>query len=130
MNTDSLFEEGITYSQQGKQKEAIECFDKILAINPNDSAVLCNKAIAVFKTRNYEESIQLYRQAIRLDPHSAGIWFNMAMPLALLGRTKEALEAFQTCSNLMKMGHEYNSTMFQQVEQIIADIKSGRAVFM
>jgi tetratricopeptide (TPR) repeat protein len=130
MDVDSLFEKGITFSQQGKQKEAIECFDKILAVDPNDSIVLCNKAIAVFKMRNYSKSIELYRQSIKLNPHDPTTWFNMGMPLALLGRINEALQAFETCVNLARMGHDFDKNQIRQVEQMIADIKSGRAVFM
>uniref|UniRef100_A0A3Q4M235 dolichyl-phosphate-mannose--protein mannosyltransferase n=1 Tax=Neolamprologus brichardi TaxID=32507 RepID=A0A3Q4M235_NEOBR len=43
-----------------------------------------------YNTGRYEEALQVYREAVALQPESTDIWLALAQVLAMAGRTKEA----------------------------------------
>lgn len=53
----SLYYEGIVYSVLGKDKEAIECFDKSLAIEGFQSHVYYRRALAHYNTGEYQKAL-------------------------------------------------------------------------
>ena len=48
----------------------------------------------------YDEAIQAYDEAIRLDPKYADAWNNKGLVLELLSRTAEANEAYAKAEEL------------------------------
>jgi tetratricopeptide (TPR) repeat protein len=66
---DALNEKGNTLFNQRKYEEAIEYYDKALAIDPNNKEFLNNKANALDELNKYEESIHYYDKALAIDPN-------------------------------------------------------------
>jgi len=52
----------------GRFKEAIQYYDKALAIDPNDSVVLHNKGRALSEQGKFVEAIQLYDLSLSINP--------------------------------------------------------------
>ena len=48
--------------------QAIQSFDKALAIDPNDKYALHGKGNALDRLGNYAEAIQYYDKALEIDP--------------------------------------------------------------
>ena len=57
--------------------EAIECFLKDMAINPNDARVYYNLGIAYSKKGMLDESMAEYKKAIGIDPNFADAHNNL-----------------------------------------------------
>jgi len=83
--------------QQGKIQEALRCCDRALAVNPDNDAILSNKAIVLISLSRYEEALLHARKSAAINPGVADTWVNIAMALDKLGRQQEATEALR-CS--------------------------------
>ena len=62
----SIYYEGIVYSVQGKDKEAVECFDSSLAIDAFQSHVYYRRALALFNIGNYTKAMEDVNNALKL----------------------------------------------------------------
>ena len=62
----SIYYEGIVYSVQGKDKEAVECFDNSLAIDAFQSHVYYRRALALFNIGNYTKAMEDVNNALKL----------------------------------------------------------------
>ncbi len=59
---------GIVYIHWQHYSDAIECFDKAIAIKPDDAAAYYNKGIALHKIGCHTESKKYIEEALKLDP--------------------------------------------------------------
>jgi len=83
---------GMSLLEQGKFNDALEYFDRILAIDPNDAITLGNKGAALTQLDSHEEAIALYNKALEIEPANITILNNMAASLFELGRLDETLQ--------------------------------------
>jgi len=89
-----------TLAEMGRQREAIQLFEKLSAENTKDYVVLNNLAwMQATATepmlRNPERAIQLARQALLLVPDSYSVWSTMAEAYYRNGQYHQALRAAQ-----------------------------------
>ena len=83
---------GTSFLQQGKFHDALEYFDKILVIAPNDVITLGNKGAALTQLNRYEEALVEYDKALEIDPRNTSILNNKAATLFNLGKVDETLQ--------------------------------------
>ena len=86
---------GMSYAFIKKYDEALECSNKALELDPNNSDNLNNKAWALSNLGKNDEALECSNKALELDPNSAWAFTNKAWALNGLKRHDEALE----CSN-------------------------------
>jgi tetratricopeptide (TPR) repeat protein len=65
----TLYDKGNALIEQGNYTQAIQSFDKALAIDPNDKYALEGKGYALHNLGNYTEAIQYYDKALAIDPN-------------------------------------------------------------
>ncbi len=65
-----------------------------------DSRQLNKEGIDLDGQGKYDEAIQAYDAAIRLDPNAAPVWINKGKDLSKLGKYDEAIQAFDTAIRL------------------------------
>jgi tetratricopeptide (TPR) repeat protein len=85
---------GNEHYYKNEYREAIECYDKALKINPNYAGVWNNKGNALAELAKYKEAIECYDKAIKLNPNSAYAWYNKGNALAELAKYREAIECY------------------------------------
>ncbi len=68
-NLKQLYENGIMLHNQGKFAEALECYDKALAMDPQNSGVLSNKGLSLHNQGKFAEALECYDKALAMDPH-------------------------------------------------------------
>jgi len=66
-NLKQLYENGILLHNQGKFAEALECYDKALAIDPRNSNVLSNKGLSLHNQGKFAEALECYDKALALN---------------------------------------------------------------
>lgn len=81
--------------------EAISACDYSLAINPDDSYAIINKANSMFNLGNYEEAKPLLRRYIQMEP-------NRDAGFLMLGLTCISLEEYQEARNYLSKALEVN----------------------
>lgn len=74
------------------------------------------RANEAFQRGDFEEAVQLYRQAINKNPDNARLYFNLGNAYSKLGNTEEALSAFE----------EFKRRSKDSRQQSLADYNSGR----
>ena len=67
-STEILFNKANNFYQQEKYDEAIQYYDKVLAINPTYVEALNNKALVFYDLKKYDEAIQYYDKVLARDP--------------------------------------------------------------
>lgn len=85
------FDKGNAFNQAGRYAEAIACYDRALAINPEDSSSWLNKGSALDASGRYADAIICYEKALTLNPDYANAWTNKGNTFVKLSRVEDAL---------------------------------------
>ena len=78
-----------------RYQEALELYDYLLLLQPNDAEMWYSKAVCLYRLRRYEEALVACEEEIKLQPDKASGWTNKGVTLRDLGRHTEALDAHE-----------------------------------
>src|SRR2546421_11367940 len=99
--------EGDAHYQVKRFEEALEAYENVLLLDPNDAAVYNHKGFALLKLRRNEEAFDAFSKAraayefhIYLHPNDAEGYTGKGLALHGLNRTQEALIAFEQAIEL------------------------------
>jgi predicted O-linked N-acetylglucosamine transferase (SPINDLY family) len=85
---------GIALQQQNKLEEAVEAYNKAVAIKPDYAGAYYNMGSAFKDQNKLEEAIEAYNKAVAIKPDYAEAYNNMGNALQSQGKLEEAIEAF------------------------------------
>ena len=70
MNTDTrnVLKKGVSFLEEGKYEDALECFEKIITTNPNDPDIWNKKGVALRSLGRYDEAIESFNKALEITP--------------------------------------------------------------
>ena len=98
-NVDAAGDVGFDYLMLGRFDKSFEYFDKAIVASPRDPALAVwygGKATANFGLKNYEQAVELARQAIAINPnYMQWVHATLVAALALAGHDAEAHEALK-----------------------------------
>jgi tetratricopeptide (TPR) repeat protein/2-polyprenyl-3-methyl-5-hydroxy-6-metoxy-1,4-benzoquinol methylase len=77
-STDAHFDKGLALRGQDDTDRAIQCYEKVIAINPNLGGALNNLGSAHNDAGDKEKALYFYRRATEAAPENALFWFNLA----------------------------------------------------
>ena len=77
--------------QAGEAPQALECFERVLALDGNDVAALIDRGVALQELGRPAEAILSFDHALELRPKSASALVNRSNTRRMLGRLEEAL---------------------------------------
>ena len=60
-DSDALNNKGLAFVKLGRTDEAIQLFDKVLAMDANDSDSLVNKGLAIYNLGRTDEAVKVLR---------------------------------------------------------------------
>jgi tetratricopeptide (TPR) repeat protein len=78
----------------GRTQQAIECFDRVIEMDPRDEQAWYNKGVCLDELSHAAEAYECYEQATRINRRYGDAWYNMGFSLAESGRHEEAIECF------------------------------------
>ena len=116
---DSILDEANRLFLQGKLREAIIYYDKILHENPNHIGSLNNKGYALNKLKDYDGAIQCYDSVLKLDSGDLSVLVNKISSLRKKG---EFIEALNYCNNILENNSKYNIVLYHK-ERILLSMK-------
>ena len=90
----SLIDKGNDLVNLGKYQEAIEWFDKALAIEPNNVKALTGKGAALGLEGKYQESMDCFDKTLTIDPYHINALNGKGLLLFILHKYEEAIECF------------------------------------
>ena len=80
--------------KDGKLDEALQCFDRAIALNPDNVAVINNRAIVLQALNRHEESLEALDEGLLVDPVSHKLLTNRGTALRALERRSEAMDSY------------------------------------
>lgn len=90
---------------QAKYDEALQYGEKAFAINPNDPTMIVRLGYAMRNAGRFDESIALFKNAMRICPYYPAYYLDMMVPSYLLtGRYKEAIDACELMLDRSRKG--------------------------
>jgi len=92
---DSWFNRGVALEKMGRSEQAVECFDKALEKNPNDSWAWFNKGVSLHRMGLLGEALYCYDKALGFNPNDPDLLSNKGIALRTLGRAEEALQCYK-----------------------------------
>ena len=100
--TDSsiIFTQGLDFYENHDYNEALNYFDKALALNPNDSEILYYKSLALANLGDFEIALDMIERAIKLNSNEDRYWNDKANFLTRLGNFDEAEKCFNKAIEL------------------------------
>ncbi len=78
-------------SWTGTDKDAINCYNEALKLNPSLARAWCSKGYALIKLKKYEESHACLDEALRINPRYAPCWTIKGWAFNSQNKHKDAL---------------------------------------
>jgi tetratricopeptide (TPR) repeat protein len=92
---DTWFNRGVALEKMGKSDQAVECFDKALVENPNDSWAWFNKGVSLHRLGSMGEALYCYDRALEYNPNDPDLLSNKGIALRTMGQPEEAIECYK-----------------------------------
>ncbi len=86
---------GVVYLKLNQKEKALEAFDFALAIDPEFSSAIYNKAHILYEKKHYSESIRYYKKILKLENNNPSAFFFIAKNLIEMQRYHTALKFLQ-----------------------------------
>ena len=119
-NEDYYYNLGFVYLELGKLSQSQEIFQRLLTVNSSSGDAHFGLAAVAMQENRYQDAIQEYQTASRLEPDLQGVQYEEGRALVKLGRIDEAIGAFK--KELEIDGDDYDT------EIALADIYATRGM--
>ena len=99
-DTAALSQLGILYGENGLYAEALEQFQKILAMDRNSALALNNIGNINYLQERLEDAKIAYDASLKAAPGDTGVMANLARVLLRMGKKEEAKKLFQDAASI------------------------------
>ncbi len=104
----ALSNKGTALLSLHRYNEALELFDIVLKVFPDETAIWCNRGTALSLSGKFDEALSSYNKALEGDPKNGDVYANKATLLAKLGRMREAKKCWRKSKRLGVAGWQVN----------------------
>ena len=92
-----MFAKGVALEESpATQLEAIQCYEKVLELDPSHAAAHINLGTLYYNRQDYASAERHYRKAVEVDPRYALAYFDLGNVLDETGKAEEAVRAYQS----------------------------------
>ena len=82
--------------QMGEYIKALECFESVIAAQPNNYIALGQRALCLTQVNRYDEALEGYQQALKYSNHQdAWVYYNYSLCLLVMGQLILGFEIFE-----------------------------------
>ena len=104
------YNRGISLAGLDRREEAIESYDKAIAINPDYHQAWSNRGLSLLYVKRFEEAIESFDKALEINPDDASTIYNKACCLSLMGDRIAALHWLEKAITLNSKYRELAKT--------------------
>lgn len=122
---DDWFKEGLAFTSQNKDEEAVKCYDRALKINPGHTKSLINKGEILAAQEKTTEAIDCYSKVLELEPDNLDIYSKKA---DILYNQKDYNEAGDCYDRILKIKPDNSEALSRKGEILYAQGKGEEAV--
>ena len=132
------FNRAAVLEKLGRGQEARSSYQRVLELTslaPQSAPVLTDRGNALLQLDRWEEALESYERAIRLDPRYAPIYANRGTVLRYLGRLEEAADSYGRAIELnfdvplARMGRAHTRLLAGRLEEAWSDFESRWQAF-
>lgn len=113
---------GDLYFQTSRYMEAIQTYDRAIAINPMSADCLNDRGLALFYTGDLPAALDSFDQANAADPGYVNAWLSKGYVLFASGRYQEAIEPLNKVKEL-----DTGGTFSWEADKFLAKIAESNA---
>ncbi|MEQ8537180.1 MAG: tetratricopeptide repeat protein [Coleofasciculus sp. D1-CHI-01] len=84
---------------------------KAIQYNKNSGIIWYNREILLGKLKQYEEALESYNQALKIDPYDSRAWNNRGLVLESLQRHDEAFKSYQKATAIAQRTTQISFTL-------------------
>ena len=95
VNFEKKFEESLNLHKQGKIKEALETYLKILPKQKNNSKLNYLIGVIYLQSKNFELAVNYFEKTINIDKNNLGAYNNLGASLQQLRRFDQAVKVYE-----------------------------------
>ena len=106
-----LIEAASELAQNGKVSEAIEVYNKIIGINPNNKIAYLNKGILLYESAQYNLAVESLTKAIELDPLEG-------MAYLIRGKSNLKIQDYVAAENDFKSAQVSQNTSYEALRSL------------
>ena len=110
--------EGITLSISEQYGQAVDAFDQVLAIYPNDSLVWYLKGNAHMLLQQYRQAFDAFDRSLKLDPNRADTWLSIGTALVEIGMLEETLEVYNHLKTMDAQKADELAELFKVLHEV------------
>jgi len=85
---------GCSLDNLGLHREALDCYNSAIELDPSLASAWFNKGVALFATGEPGLALECYERALKLNPKSEQAWSNKGVALKQLGKITMAIECY------------------------------------
>ena len=86
----------------GNYTDAVNYYDRALALDPENAYILNLKGYALFKLKRFPEAVQVLNASVKADPQYAWAYFDLARVQCAAGNLSEAQSAIEKALQLQQ----------------------------
>jgi len=94
---------GFLYAEKNRYAEAIDAFERALALSAEDAATLFNLGFALQKVGRHEDAIRRLARAVEMNPALDRAWYGLGLSLIHCGRFQEAIVRLTEAARLQPL---------------------------
>ncbi len=91
---------GFIYHENNKNNKAIECYEKVIKINPNYYNAWNNMGVVYMELNKKEKAIECYKKAVDIKSDYYDAWNNMGNAYSDIGEKEKAIECYKKAVEL------------------------------
>ncbi|MFN8527831.1 MAG: tetratricopeptide repeat protein [Anaerolineae bacterium] len=95
-----LMDKGYSLTELGKLDEAIEAYNRAIALQPDYAWAWARKGRTLRLLTRYEEAVHCYDEALHAQPQYAWAWKGKGIVLERMGEPLEALDCYQKATSI------------------------------
>ena len=99
---------GQVYARQNSRAEAIEMYEKVIELTPDDGDAYRELGQLYSRQRMHNEAISTYKKAIELKPDESYLYSSLARAYANTGQTDEILKLADALKERSRDGYSYS----------------------
>ena len=84
--------QALDLQMQGKYEDALEMYDQVLEMDPQESRAHLAKGNIYDLMGRYDDAITCYDSSLECDPSNAETWYNKGVTLSKMGCSEESAE--------------------------------------
>ena len=114
---ENYFKLAICHHKTGNLRQAIENYEKVLAINPSDTSALTNLGATYYAQGEFAASINTYKKAIKINPHQFNALNNLGAVYFDLGEVDYAIECYKSVLKQNRESFEAHCNLCEALEK-------------